>query len=35
MITKDNLMSLLNCLGFVRSEDAIQDVLTLHMLRIL
>lgn len=30
MITKDNLRSLLNCLGFVRSEDVIQDVLTLH-----
>lgn len=31
MITKDNLRSLLNCLGFVRSEDVIQDVLTLHL----
>ncbi len=30
MITKDNLRSLLNCLGFVQSEDLIQDVLTLH-----
>lgn len=31
MITKDNLRSLLNCLGFVRSEDVIQDVMTLHL----
>lgn len=30
MITKDNLRGLLTCLGFVRSEDVIQDVLTLH-----
>lgn len=30
MITKDNLRNLLNCLGFARSEDVIQDVMTLH-----